>query len=58
MVAWGTGTKGWGMSEQGHEGMFWGEGNVVDLDWGDGIHLSKLTMNVFSCIYIIPQLNR
>lgn len=46
------------MSEQGHEGMFWGEGNVVDLDWGDGIHLSKLTMNVFSCIYIIPQLNR
>lgn len=47
MVPRGTGTE---RGEQEHEGRFWGEGNVVYLEWGDGIHLSKLTMKVFPCI--------
>lgn len=49
MVAWG-GHGGGGLSEQGHEGMFWGKGNVY-LDWGDRTHLlNSLTTNVFSCV--------
>ena len=38
------------LSEQAYERMFWDEGNVVYLDWDDGIHLSERTMNVFSCV--------
>lgn len=48
---WLPGGRGGGaLGEQGHEGMFQARGMLCDLDWGDGMHLSKLTMNVFSCI--------
>lgn len=53
---------GWGVTTNGHEGSFWGDGNV-QLDWVDGHAACKFTKSLhfrlktseFYDMYIMPH---